>query len=52
MYLANDNEMENDDILTDEDWAQLEEIYFGLKLFQETTMRLKGCGKNSSHGVV
>ena len=52
MYLTNDEELKKEDILTDEDWAQLEAIYHGLKPFWETIMRLEGHGSTGSHGVV
>ena len=52
MYLASDEEMEYEDFLTEDDWAQLEAIYHGLKPFWETIMRLEGHGHLGSHGVV
>ena len=52
MYLTNDEELKKEDTLTDEDWAQLEAIYYGLKPFWETIMRLEGHGSTGSHGVI
>ena len=52
MYLADDEELVDEDFLTDDDWAQLESIYHGLKPFWETIMRLEGHGYIGSHGVI
>ena len=52
MYFANDEELEEEDFLTDEDWAQLAAIYYGLKPFWEITMRLQGHSSQGSHGVI
>ena len=52
MYLADDEELNEDDFLTDEDWLQLEAIYYGLKPFWEVTQRLEGYGTDGSYGVI
>ena len=52
MHLATYPEIPQADILTEEDWEQLEAIYYGLKPFWETTLRLEGNGANGSHGVI
>jgi hypothetical protein len=51
-YLATDDEVEEEGVLTDEVWAQSAATYQGLKPFGETTMRLEGHGLQASYGVV
>ena len=52
MYLASDKELAEEDILTDDDWGMLVDIYHGLKPFWDTTLRLEGYGAQGSHGVI
>jgi hypothetical protein len=51
-YLLQENTVPEEDVLTDEDWAQLEAIHIGLKPFWETTQRLEGHGTQGSHGII
>ena len=51
-YLTVTRGIPNDDILTDDDWAQLAAIYQGLKPFWETTLRLEGLAIQGTHGVI
>jgi hypothetical protein len=40
------------DVLTDNEWAQLEDIIDGLAPFYEVTLRLQGDGKYGHHGMI
>ena len=52
LYIATDSELHDADKLTEEDWANLEDLYHGLKPFWETTQRLQGHGTGGSHGFI
>jgi hypothetical protein len=40
------------DVLTEQDWSQLEAFHYGLKPFRETTLRTEGQGVTVSRGVI
>jgi hypothetical protein len=40
------------DILSDDDWKQLDEIYSGLQPFHAATLRLEGSARNGHHGAI
>jgi hypothetical protein len=52
LYITNDNELFQADKLNDDDWDNLRAIYFGLKPFSDTTLRLEGHGNGGSHGFI
>jgi hypothetical protein len=52
MFIASESDLDEADVLTLEDWVQLEALYQGLKPFWEMTLLTEGQGVAGAHGVI